>query len=113
MQSVQKQKEEAAITMLSKEEVHEKARANPKGPSKEDQVALPGCSREGIVYAFKCLACREEGSRRQYIEETLRSGFQRAKEYIRGVREGIATHPIVIHFEEEHGGQRQKHSSES
>ena len=38
----------------------------------------------------------------------MRSGSQRAREHRREVEEGIATHPMVIHFQEEHHGQAQE-----
>ena len=62
---MQTEKEEAALTMVGKGE----------GPAlkpikKEDQVALPGCTREGVVYALDCTECRGKGVRRQYIGET-------------------------------------------
>ena len=61
-----------------------------------------------MVYALDCNVCREQGTRRQYIGETSRSGYQRAKEHRREVEEGIATHPMVIHFQEEHYGEAQE-----
>ena len=33
--------------------------------AKKEQVALPGCTREGIVYILECLTCRKEGRKRQ------------------------------------------------
>ena len=85
------EKEEAALTMVGK------GNCLPKPIKKEDQVALPG-----VVYALENRNCREKGIRRQYIGETSRSGFQRAKEHNREVEEGIITHPMAIHFLEDH-----------
>ena len=39
--------------------------------------------------------------------ETSRSTYQRGKEHQREILEGMATHPIVIHCKEEHGGEVQ------
>ena len=99
---VEAKKEEAALAMVGKGD------GNPKPIRKEDQVALPGCTREGVVYALECRSCRNKGLRRQYISETSRSGFQRAKEHKREVEEGITTHPMVIHFLEDHQGEEQE-----
>ena len=36
--------------------------------------------------------------------ETSRSSYQRGTEHEKEVREAVATHPLVIHCQEEHGG---------
>ena len=40
--------------------------------------------------------------------ETSCSGYQRAKKHQREVLEGMATHPMNLHFIEEHQGIRQE-----
>ena len=55
--------------------------AEPSRLKKSEQIALPGCTRDGILYALDCQTCRKEGKRRQYIGENSRSGYQRGKEH--------------------------------
>ena len=74
----------------------------------EDRVAQPSCTAEGINYVIICLRCRRNGIRRQYHGESSRSAFQRGKEHYKEMEEGIATHPVVIHFMEEHQGRKQQ-----
>ena len=40
--------------------------------------------------------------------ETSKSGYQRAGEHSREVEEGKSTHPMNVHFKEEHQGLRQE-----
>ena len=76
----------------------------PKG----DMVALAGCTVEGVNYTLECLECRGRGIRRQYLGETSRSGYQRYLEHLREIKAGQVTHPMVIHFMEEHEGRPQE-----
>ena len=46
--------------------------------------------------------------KRRYYGESSRSAYQRGNEHSREIREGVATHPLVMHFREEHGGQTQE-----
>ena len=39
--------------------------------------------------------------------DTSRSRYQRGLEHFKEIEEGIATHPMVIHFWEDHSGRRQ------
>ena len=78
--------------------------APPKGTS----TSLPGCTSEGITYALECLSCRKKGTKRIYIGESSRSAYQRGKEHLKDVREGVLDHPMVQHFWEEHGGKQQE-----
>ena len=55
-----------------------------------------------------CQTCRKEGKRRQYIGESSRSGYQRGKEHGKEVSEGVLTHPMTLHFLEEHNGVQQE-----
>ena len=47
------------------------------------------------------------GIKRIYVGESSRSSYQRGKEHLKDVREGVLDHPMVQHFWEEHGGQEQ------
>lgn len=58
-------------------------------------------------YILECITCRKEGVRRAYLGETTRSSYQRGREHIKKILEGTATHPIVMHCLEEHGGEAQ------
>ena len=75
---------------------------------KEDYRSLPGCTQEGCNYVIECLKCRKEGLRRRYYGETSRSPFQRGTEHMKEILDGQATHPLTIHFREEHGGVQQE-----
>ena len=68
------------------------------------QYCTPSCTGEGANYSIECLTCRKEGKRRIYFGETSRSPYQRGSEHQKEVREGILTHPLVIHSIEEHEG---------
>ena len=63
---IEKEKEDRAVGAVTGE--MEGKEALMKIPKKE-QVALPGCTREGIVYILECLTCRQQGIRRQYVGE--------------------------------------------
>ena len=78
-----------------------------KKRSKEDTKALPGCMKESVNYIIECVTCRKNGVRRVYLGETSRSCYQRGLEHTREIDEGIITHPIVLHFWEEHNGEKQ------
>ena len=43
-----------------------------------------------------------------YVGESSRSGFQRAREHRKEIDDGLATHPLNIHFQEEHEGRKQE-----
>ena len=40
--------------------------------------------------------------------ETSRSPFQRGNEHMKEISDGLASHPLTIHFREEHGGRQQE-----
>ena len=42
-----------------------------------------------------------------YYRETGRSPYQRGKEHMREI-EGVLSHPLVLHFWEDHDGRRQE-----
>ena len=44
----------------------------------------------------------------RYVGESSRSAHQRGKEHMREIAKGKNTHPLVIHFAEEHSGARQE-----
>ena len=96
------EKEEAAMARVGK------GNGKPRPIRKEDQVALPGCTREGVVFILECKDCRDKGIRRQYVGETSRSRYQRAGEHQRDVEEGTSSHPMNVHFAEEHQGLKQE-----
>ena len=58
-------------------------------------------------YILECITCRKEGVRRAYLGETSRSSYQRGREHIKKILKGMATHPMIIHSLEEHGGEAQ------
>ena len=70
----------------------------------EDRKSLHGCTSEGCNFVIECLTCRREGKRRRYYGETSRSPYQRGQEHSRDIAQGVATHPLVAHFVEEHNG---------
>ena len=102
---IEKEKEDKAVGAATGE--MEGKEAIMKMPKKE-QIALPGCTAEGIVYILECLTCRHQGRKRQYVGETSRSGYQRGKEHRREVEKEVATHPMTLHFQEEHSGNQQE-----
>ena len=51
--------------------------------------------------------CRKSGVKRTYHGETSRSAYQRGAEHQKEVEEGVLSHPLVLHFWEEHQGRRQ------
>ena len=66
--AVEAEKEEAALAMLDYGDGSGKTtKAPPTLPKQEDQVALPGCTREGVVYLLECRECRDKGIWRHYI----------------------------------------------
>ena len=71
----------------------------------KDDTALPICTRESINYTSKCISCKEEGRKRIYWGESSRSSNQRGVEHFKEI--GVQTHPMVLHFLEEHTGERQ------
>ena len=75
---------------------------------REDIRSLPGCTSEGCNYVLQCLQYRREGIKRRYYGETSRSLFQRGNEHMKDISDGLASHPLVIHFREEHGGRQQE-----
>ena len=62
--------------------------AAPVKISKEDQTALPGCTKESVNYTLECVECRKAGIRRIYHGETSRSGYQRAQEHLNEIKLG-------------------------
>ena len=77
-------------------------------PGKEETQAMPKCTTESVGYSIECWTCRLRGRRMQYIGESSRSGYQRGREHAREMETGRKTHPLVIHWEEEHGNQPQE-----
>ena len=73
-------------------------------PSREDTVALPKCTTEGIGYVKECWPCRLQGRKTKYIGEKSRSAYQRAGEHWKEIQAGKKTHPVVEHFLEHHQG---------
>ena len=63
---------------------------------------------EGCNYVVECLTCRREGRKRRYYGETSRSPYQRGNEHSRDITEGVATHPLVAQFREDHEGNPQE-----
>ena len=61
-----------------------------------------------MTYILKCYTSRKAGLRRIYIGESSCSGFQRGQEHLKEVKEDVATHPVVTHFQEEHEGREQE-----
>ena len=59
------------------------------------------------VYGKRLRKYRLEGKRRIYWGESSRSGHQRGQEHHREIIGGVQTHPLVLHFAEEHSGTRQ------
>ena len=57
---------------------------------------------------LECLPCRRKGVKKLYYGETSRSGYQRAIEHKKEIDNGAATHPLVIHFCEDHNGRKQE-----
>ena len=77
-------------------------------PSREDTIALPKCTTEGIAYVMECWTCRLAGKSYRYIGETSRSGHQRGTEHWKEIVAGKKTHPMVEHFSDHHEGQQQE-----
>ena len=59
-------------------------------------------------YVIECWSCRTEGTPHKYIGESSRSPYQRGKEHGSEIKAGKATHPLTIHFEEAHNGNKQE-----
>ena len=89
-----------------REEDHQISKSKPK---KEDRVAPSCCTKESINYTIECIPCRLEGKRRMYWGESSRSGHQKGQEHHREIMGGVQTHPLVLHFVEEHSGEKQKY----
>ena len=60
-----------------------------------------------MVYAIECIPCREAGRRRIYWGESSRSAYQRGREHDKEISDGVLTHPLTIHSNEEHEGTQQ------
>lgn len=71
-------------------------------PSREDTVAIPKCTTEGVGYMLEWWPCRFEGKRYIYIGENSRSSYQRGREHCQEVALGKRAHPLVLHFEDVH-----------
>ena len=93
---------------MGKVQEEEGRKAQPK-IRKQDKVALPCCTKESINYTLECIPCRLQGKRRIYWGESSRSGHQRGQEHHREIVGGVQTHPLVLHFVEEHEGIRQEY----
>ena len=76
--------------------------------SQESRVAIPSCTGEGVNYILECAACRKSGKQVAYYGETSRSAFQRGAEHVQEIEDGILSHPLVLHFWEQHQGRRQE-----
>ena len=74
--------------------------------NKEDKTALPCCTGEGVNYVLECVRYRREGRVRRYHGETSRSTYEKGVEHLKEVDEGVSTHPMVIHYWEEHSGRK-------
>ena len=95
--------------MLGKEEEEREIREVPAPkPSKEQVKSSPQCTREGVGYVVECWRCRCEGKRAEYIGETSRCPYQRARNHQKEVSEMKTSLPLVQHFEERHGGEEQE-----
>ena len=57
-------------------------------PAREDLIALPKCTTEGIGYIMECWPCRLQGQKYRYIGESSRSGNQRASEHMAEIHAG-------------------------
>ena len=77
-------------------------------PSREETIALPQCTREGVGYVIECWPCRLQGLKFRYVGETSRSAYQRARDHAREIQSGKKTHPLVEHFMEHHQGVTQE-----
>ena len=60
------------------------------------------------MYAIECTTCRNQGTHRVSWGESSRSSYQRGCEHQRYIDSGLMSHPLVIHFWEEHDGQQQQ-----
>ena len=81
-------------------------KVNKPGAATKDKRALPSCTGESKNYVVECLPCRRNGVQKLYFGETSRSGYQRAVEHKKEIDNGAATHPLVIHFCEDHNGRK-------
>ena len=77
-------------------------------PSKEDLIALPKCTTEGVGYVLECWPCRLQGLKFRYVGETSRSGHQRAAEHQAEISAGKKTHPMEIYIDESYQGIQQE-----
>ena len=98
--------EEALKQVYGEEGKPENNKEGMKKTAKEGR-SLPGCTNEGGNYVIECLPCRKAGIVRRYFGETSRSSYQRGREHLREVEQGVATHPLVLHFREEHQEETQ------
>ena len=104
------QEEKEAIEKVSGKESGEGVQPMVgKNVKKKDRVALNCCTKESISYTVECIPCRLQGRRRIYWGESSRSGHQRQQEHHREVIGRVYTHPLVLHFVEEHSGERQEY----
>ena len=79
----------------------------PKKKDREAKKALPSCTSEGMNYSLECMSCRKRDILRIYLGETSRSSYQRGREHSKEIQKRTASHPFVIHCQEEHGGEIQ------
>ena len=102
------QEEREAIEKVTGEKAGKEGNGDTRG-KKEDKIALSCCTKESINYTIECITCRLEGRKRIYWGESSRSGYQRGQEHHREIIGGVQTHPLVLHFAEEHDGTRQEY----
>ena len=95
------------------ERVSVSGKREEKKRERKEETALPLCTKESINYTIECIPCKEEGKRRIYWGETSRSGNQRGAEHYREINNGVQTHPLVLHYVEEHNGEKQPFLIES
>ena len=100
-QVIAQEREDLAAAKISGEQ----PRSNPP---KGTMNSIPGCTSDGIVYSLECMECRRKGIKRTYIGESSRSPYQRGKEHLKEVREGVLDHPMVQHFWEEKEGEKEE-----
>ena len=102
-----KEEEEEALRLVANGEDPGNVQNKAKKAKQDSRKSLPSCTSEGSNYILECISCRGQDKRRVYLGETSRSCYQRGKEHSKEIREGIATHPMVVHAAEEHEGEVQ------
>ena len=77
-------------------------------PAREDTIAIPKCTSEGIGYVLECWQWGLQGKKYRYVGESSWSAHQRVAELLKEIMAGKKTHPMVDHFREEHSGYLQE-----